>query len=209
MSKSRNRLIRKPPTKRGDRIFVLTEGQKTEPQYFRLLLTLCRISPEQVIIKPATSTDPKNIVKEAKELKQQNRRDSRKGRDVELDEVWVVFDTEADRPHLREAFDQARQNGIITAVSAPSFEYWLLLHFIPTTKYMITASEVIHELKNHIPNYDKGYMLDREIKLHNIETGLRHAEQVRKSQEHEDAEPVYPSTEVDLLVKRIMSLKTY
>ncbi len=51
--------------------------------------------------------------------------------EAEIDEFWCVFDVEWPRNHpgLKEAIEQARQNGIQLAVSNPCFELWLILHF--------------------------------------------------------------------------------
>jgi hypothetical protein len=49
----------------------------------------------------------------------------------EIDEFWCIFDVEwpKNHPGLKEAIEQARQNGIQLAVSNPCFEIWLILHF--------------------------------------------------------------------------------
>lgn len=57
----------------------------------------------------------------------------------------------------------ANPEGVFVAVtSIPCFEYWLLLHYTYTTRpYTIqqtksAAEQVISELKQYIPNYQKG-----------------------------------------------------
>jgi len=208
MSRLTRQLKRNPPSKGGERLLIITEGTKTEPQYFNLLLLKYRISPKQVSIQAGSSSDPKLIIEEAKQLKRVNHADANKGRDAEYDEVWAVFDTEGMRPHLSQAIDQAGQNGIKLAISAPSFEYWLLLHYELTTRYMCDADEVIRELKDFMPDYDKG----NSMRTHNVieltEQALKNAANVRKGQENLPEPFPLPSTTVDNLVRRIIGLKT-
>ena len=47
---------------------------------------------------------------------------------LRFEAVWCVFDVDQ-HPHLTTAVEEARTAGIDVAVSSPSFELWLLLHF--------------------------------------------------------------------------------
>jgi hypothetical protein len=60
--------------------------------------------------------------------------------DDEIDECWCVFDVEwpQNHPHLREAVQLAKDNGIRLAVSNPCFELWLILHFEDQTAHLNT-----------------------------------------------------------------------
>jgi hypothetical protein len=70
-----------------------------------------------------------------------------------FDEVWCVHDID-DHPKLDEARVMARDNGIDLAVSNPSFELWLILHFRanPGAQHRDRMATI---LKQFIPEYDK------------------------------------------------------
>ena len=51
----------------------------------------------------------------------------RKADGPDFDEIWCVFDTD-EHPNLPQALAQAASSGILTAVSNPCFELWLVLH---------------------------------------------------------------------------------
>ena len=73
---------------------------------------------------------------------------------LDYDQVWCVFDRD-DHPHFDEAIKMARDNGLDLAVSNPSMELWLLLHFRDNPG-MQHRREVRRMLKEHVPKYDKG-----------------------------------------------------
>jgi hypothetical protein len=209
MSRAPKQLKRKQSFRNGDRLLVLTEGKKTEPDYFKQLLSMLKISPEQVVVQAGTSSDPKRLVEEAKALSYENARDFRKGIDAKFDDIRLVFDSEDDRPNLREAINQAVDNEFIVALSAPSIEYWFLLHYQLTTKLMNNADEVTRELKKYQPDYDKLFRVDPNDFERLVNNALKNAESIRKTQDSHMERIVYPSTTVDVLVRRIMGLKRY
>ena len=209
MSRASKQLKRKQSFKNGDRLLVLTEGKKTEPDYFKQLLLMLKISPEQVVVQAGTSSDPKLLVEEGKRLRDKNARDFRKGIDAKFDKIWLVFDTENDRPRLMEAINQAEQNGFGVALSAPSIEYWFLLHYQHTTKLMIIADNVTRELRKHQPDYDKLFRVDPNNLEGLVNNALKNAKRIRKTQDSHPERIVYPSTTVDTLVMGIIDLKEF
>lgn len=46
-------------------------------------------------------------------------------------------------------------NIVIVIINNPCFEYWLLLHFEATSKFYTTYSDLVKQLKKHLPDYDK------------------------------------------------------
>lgn len=209
MSRASKQLKRNPSFKNGDRLLVLTEGMKTEPDYLKQLLSMLKISPEQVVVKAGTSSDPKHLVEEAKALSYENARDFRKGIDALFDEICVMIDSENDRPHLREAINQAEDNEFRVALSVPSIEYWFLLHYQLTTKLMNNADEVTRELRRYQPDYDKLFRVDPNDFEGLVNNALKNAESIRKTQDSHPESIIYPSTTVDTLVRQIMGLKGY
>jgi hypothetical protein len=114
-----------------------------------------------IIFADHAGSDPKSVVRAAKDRNEQQDARAKKDLDDPFREVWVVFDTEGPQNAARQtaaqnAIEQARQLQFNTAVSNPSFEYWYLLHYEYTTKNLADGSAVIHKLKSHLPDYDKG-----------------------------------------------------
>ena len=100
---------------------VLTEGRRTEPDYF----ILWRRRNARVHLDLADSgMTPDALVGRAKE---HQRGQPRRRADRDFDEIWCVFDTD-EHENLAQAVEDARQSGIDVAVSNPCFELWLVLH---------------------------------------------------------------------------------
>jgi hypothetical protein len=188
----RNACKREP----ANRVLVVTEGTETEPRYFSALLQKLGISTRRIIIMSGSGSDPKSVVDTALREQKAARRDKNP-----FDSVWVVFDTERDRVHLSEAIDKAKAHAINQAVSAPCFEYWFLLHFEYTTRYMTCYDEVRRKLSEHMA-YGKGFY-DTNLLLSNTDVAVDNAEKVRIDAERTDSE--YPRTDVDKLVIEIDS----
>jgi len=89
------------------------------------------------------------------EIKAEAKRSYRRSKDPNdlVDDVWCVFDVD-EHLFLREACEKARDNGVQLAVSNPSFELWLLLHFQPQTAYL-SRDDARRSLQRHIVGYDK------------------------------------------------------
>ncbi|MEO6195139.1 MAG: RloB family protein [Thermoanaerobaculia bacterium] len=73
--------------------------------------------------------------------------------------VWCVFDVD-EHPHLLDARQKARDNGIDLAVSNPCFELWALLHFQDQTAHL-ERDEARRRLKEHIRGYGKALPFQR------------------------------------------------
>ena len=99
-------------------VIVVTEGEKTEPQYIK---EFARIHQAPNVRVGGTGFDPQGVVEKAIELKKSLGRGTRA-------HVWAVFDRDE---HLRfeEALHLAQQHGICVAVSNPCFELWAVLHY--------------------------------------------------------------------------------
>src|SRR5690606_17418902 len=122
--------------------------------------------------------------------------------DITIDEVWCVFDHEGCNKDSRydEAVNLAHKKDIKTAISAPSFEFWYLLHYAYTTKPMKNANDVIKELEKYIENYDKSKSYLTET-IYQIETAINNARKVR--QHNQNSGSICPATKVDLLIDKI------
>lgn len=152
-----SRSVRRKPGKctPSNRIFILTEGEATEVEYFRGVRQLLGIPKELVIVEKAASTHPKGIVDELVDKKKENKRLAKSGKDTLIDQWWGVFDTEGRPEDIGEAVQKARANEVYLAISDLSFEYWLLLHFCYTTASFDSVGDLIGELgrKGRLPGY--------------------------------------------------------
>ncbi|MFI1955557.1 RloB family protein [Streptomyces xinghaiensis] len=120
--------LRRPPASYGDKsnrvVYVACEGSKTEPDYVSLLnktygrdknfwLKYCYPGH-------TNGLDPVETVEQV--LKEAG----------PGDEKWALFDRDADDNRDRsipDAMRKAAEGGVQAALSHPSFELWLLLHF--------------------------------------------------------------------------------
>jgi hypothetical protein len=96
-------------------ILIVSEGTKTEPQYFESF----RVSSVEVI---GTGFNTDSLVQYAVDKKNAAR--------PAYDQVWCVFDRDSfTAQDFNRALQLANSNGIKVAYSNEAFELWYLLHF--------------------------------------------------------------------------------
>lgn len=150
-----------------DRILIVSEGSKTEPNYFKEIRAEFRLHSANVEVQPgALGTEPLQVVDYARELFENG--DRHKGiRPRVFEQVYAVFDRDDHRTFHNalaraRALDGTLRNDLKQPVkfaaipSRPSFEFWLLLHF-ENVRNLIHRDEAMRRLKRHLPDYDKGY----------------------------------------------------
>ncbi len=133
-------------------IVVGTEGNnKTEELYLRDLEK--KQTQYHFIFAQGNDTDPVRIV----------RNTIKKMKDEELsfkdgDLAISIFDLDLDQAKMAQ-LDQAKllsqSKSVCLVTSNPCFEIWYLEHFGYTSKAFCNSSELLRELKKHIPDYDK------------------------------------------------------
>ena len=98
-----------------NKFIILTNGRRTEKNYFDLLKT--KRSIYEVVVK-YLNDDPIQLVAHAKEYKDAN-------------QVWCVFDIDNtfQEGKLLPALIEARKNNINIAYSNVAFEVWLISHY--------------------------------------------------------------------------------
>ena len=202
---SKRDLRRKPGNRAPkDRIYILTEGKVTEIEYLREVSRRLDLPKELVIVKKALNTDPKGIVDELVSAKNENVRLARRGNDTLIDQWWAVFDTEG-RPHdLGEAVQKARDNKVYLAISDPSFEFWLRLHFGYTTASYGSVNKLIKELRDngYLPEYSKDNKhLDMDVLYPLLPDAIKNARLLRDN--HTQLGNDQPRTDCDLLIGAI------
>ena len=102
-------------------------------------------------------TQPRQVVDFAEITFTRNRR---------YEQVYAVFDRDA-HPTYHDALsraqalsgmlrnDEKKQVSFAAIVSVPSFELWLLLHFVDIHVYF-ERQEIYQSLREHMPRYEKG-----------------------------------------------------
>lgn len=105
-----------------DRILIVCEGEKTEPNYFRKF-PINKVVVEVDIKGPGYNTD--SLVQEAIRLQEEAN-----VRKTPFNQTWCVFDKDDHHPHnFNRAITIAGNNKIRVAYSNEAFELWYILHF--------------------------------------------------------------------------------
>ncbi len=191
----------------GKAFLIVTEGEKTEPNYFIALRNHLQIAATDVQILHPEGTDPLTLMREAIQLRDERKRMARKGVAIAYDEVWVVFDLEKPHDERRKlavaAMALKEAAGIQFALSDPCFEYWLLLHEEYTTAQFADCDTVVERLKRHWNDYAKGLTPTSKF-LEKLPTAVLHAERCRRHHETTGGDG-NPSTKVDILARHLNS----
>jgi hypothetical protein len=192
-----------------DKVLIVCEGEKTEPNYFNELIECYKLNTANVEIDGSCGSSPISVFSRARELWEieVNKGDP-------FDRVYCVFDRDT-----HETYDEAIENIsnvkykniFFAAASIPSFEYWLLLHFKFTTKpysktgkYSI-ADVVLNELIDVMPTYTKGSKNIFSDLLPQLEFAKENAARSLKQacENHTDN----PSTYIHKLIDYLQNLK--
>lgn len=148
---ARARRFRRPLGNRPyRRLFVVaTEGAKTEPEYFALFNT--ELSCVQVhCLRRGNHSAPRAVLGRMRAyLRNQGLKAS--------DQAWLLVDkdqwTEDQLTELHAWSKSSEKFGF--ALSNPSFEYWLLLHF-EDGEGLLPVRDYSDRLRRHCPRFDKG-----------------------------------------------------
>ena len=149
-----------------DRVLIVSEGSKTEPNYFREIRSAYRLHTASVEVQPSDfGTAPIQVVKYAQALFENGDR-HKNIQQRAFERVYAVFDRDDhvsyfDALNLAASLNGKLKNDIKQTVvfraiaSVPSFELWLLLHF-EDIQTPLHRDDVMRRLKLHILGYDKG-----------------------------------------------------
>jgi RloB-like protein len=116
-----------------DRVLIVTEGSKTEPDYFRRLIAELGLRTAQIRITGDGGSAPVSVVKDGLRILQQ---------DPDFEQVYFVFDRDR-HDSYDGALDTIRGLGkkrvykgvtIVAATSVPCFEIWFMMHVDPSRK---------------------------------------------------------------------------
>lgn len=198
-----------------DRILIVSEGSKTEPNYFREIRSAYRLHTANVEVRPSElGTAPIQVVQYAQSLFEGGDRHRNIQRRA-FEKVYAVFDRD-DHESYHDALalaasldgnlkNDAKQLIRFQAIaSVPSFELWLLLHF-EDIQAPLHRDEVMRRLKTHIQGYDKGAGNAFAITGAHLAIATHRAEQLaRRFSAHTDPEPF---TAIVELVKLLTMLR--
>lgn len=189
---------------------IVSEGEKTEPNYFGTFVGRRGSKIVSVKCKGGRKNTTQLIV-EAKKIQNQDRKQGK-----EYDSIWVVFDKDQfPDKDFEDAITKAPRDGINVAWSNPSFELWYLLHLCDTTKEL-TPAQCIREIEKIVNKsrvqkpirlfkYDKASKdfswLERGV---NQRAAIARAEKLQKSQIGVNYAQQNPCTTVYQLVRQLI-----
>ena len=160
---------RRNPERRKKKIFtVVTEGRNTEPEYFRIFKSK-NLDAHINLSKRDNKSAPKYLLQEIK----------RNIERIELkstDEAWIVLDRDRwGESQLNELFNWAKnRKNCHIAISNPSFEFWLLLHF-EEGNGVNSRSECETRLSNYLNREYKKSIDGRKFTPERISTAIDNA----------------------------------
>ncbi len=188
-------------------VLIVCEGEKTEPNYLKALIDDFQLNTANVVVaNNIAGSSPRSIVNFA--LKEYRK-------EKEYDRVYCVFDKDRHTTYDN-ALDRIRSvrlgkgHTIVAITSVPCFEFWLLLHFVYTTKQFDTApgsicANVITDLKSHIPGYAKGDVDIYQVTRDKLDTAINRSKRVALHCETGGTD--MPSTKLHEIVEYLRDLK--
>lgn len=201
--------LRRSKAKRSpyDVVLIVCEGAKTEPHYFQELKDAFRLNNANIMISgKECGSDPLSVVSYAIKTFKDN---------PIYDRVYCVFDQDRHTTY-HPALDKVRRASLgkvgkmFAIPSVPCFEFWLLIHYVYTTGQFDApggdsiCARVIGELKNHLPNYEKGQRNIFSITLNNLDNAITNSKRIE--QFHETSGTDNPSTKIHTLVEYLRDL---
>jgi hypothetical protein len=190
-----------------DRILIVCEGSKTEPNYFNEIKQFYKLHTANVEVQHSSlGTCPLQIVESAEELFLNGSSD--KGiQKRAFEQVYAIFDRDDHKEYFNARDKAAALNGKLkndlrkkvkfkAISSVPCFELWLLLHFEDAQAPM-HRNDALKRLQNHLPNYAKG---KTGVYAATKEQSLLAAARAKKLPEHDGIECFTDITELVTLL---------
>ena len=189
-----------------ERILIVCEGTKTEPQYFNAMKSKLHLISLVVAGKHCKS-EPDKIIKHAIELKKK----ASESPDTKYEHVWCILDVEAPNPHasLEKAISTAKENDIKLALSNPCFEYWCILHFKKTSRKFQKSKDVKDYWKKLCTSHKKDLKDTFVVLCPYTEIAIKNAKQVLKEThcgEDLSKSECNPSTHVHIIVEHLLAM---
>lgn len=143
-----------------ERVLIVCEGEKTEPNYFNEIIDYYKLNTANVCVDGTCGSSPNSVYEYAIKL---FKIEEKKGN--AFDKVYCIFDRDSHTSYDETVKNiaQHKSKGIFHSItSVPCFEYWILLHFYFTTKAYCKSSttsiggKVLEDLMKVMPDYEKG-----------------------------------------------------
>ena len=200
-----------------DRVLIVSEGSKTEPNYFKEIRSHFRLHTANIEVRPSEfGTAPIQVVEYAQSLFV-NGDTHKKLAKRAFDRVYVVFDRDDHESYVKAINlahsldgklknDDSKSVTFKAVVSVPCFELWLLLHY-EEIHAPIHRSQVTQRLKRYYPSYEKGMGGVFGYTQKHLTLAISRAESLaRKNTVYSNHEPY---TNIYELVDFLISLKSY
>ncbi|RLA82951.1 MAG: RloB domain-containing protein [Epsilonproteobacteria bacterium] len=200
----------------GDTVLIICEGTQTEPNYLNELKDYFALNQASIDIVPSDGSAPNSVVKHAKQAIKDA---CAKGNPYA--KVYCVIDKDLHPTYTSALQDIVTYNSVsrvkcdtvICAIpSVPCFEYWILMHFTPSTQNFGTSGSspcgqlISTALKTHIPGYTKANrVLARELISTRLEIARKNSAITLNLAQSANTDD--PSTKIHLLVDELEYLK--
>jgi RloB-like protein len=174
----------------ANKLLIVCEGQKTEPQYFKGIRQHKRLRTLQVTIVDASGkTNQIGIINRAIAERQTIKAD--KGWETN-DSVWAVFDGDEHRhqdpQNWNSAIAKAQTQKINLAITNPCFEFWYLIHFQDAARQM-NADTALKQLRKHLTQYTKAQTLFPDPLLTRTPDAIQRAAKIAQQIQHTGLDP--------------------
>lgn len=198
-----------------ERLLIVCEGEKTEPQYLREIQQAYRLATAHVqVLHSQIGTEPQQVLEYALAVFKEGDRE-RGLHPREFDRIIVVFDRDDHRTYHAALAQAEAQNGklrndngvavpVDAVASVPCFELWLLLHFEDVLA-PLHRHEALERLKTHLPGYEKGgggHWLATQARLGEATTRAQRLTELSNA-----FDGIQPYTVMHELVSRLVHLK--
>jgi len=176
LQRKRRPLTRDSASLRDDRLFIVACDDTYAPkQYFDFF----RITRVQIHVVPTLdgSASAEHVLGRLLQFDHE-----------EDDEIWMLLDTDhyAEGTHLKSflsALAEAGRHGVNVALSKPSFELWLLLHYVEEAAVsgLANAGEVEQKLRMALGQYNKARLRKEDYPLSSVLEACQRAQRLDKS----------------------------
>lgn len=185
-----------------DKVLIVCEDTKSSRFYLDDLVKHLQLQSARVHVMPGSGSAPKSVVETAIKMAYPDVADP-------FDHVFIVIDRDTHRTFdsamrtFRDHNKRVKEN-FVSIVSFPSFEIWVLYHFIYTRALMPKADDVIREIKKLGFDYDKSNEDLFVNTVSKIDIAFSNAQQSLKEAKN-DAEP-NPSTDFPVLIDKLKQI---
>jgi len=181
-----------------ERILIVCEGKKTEPDYFSAMRADYGVRGMNVVIHNTGSrSSPKTVVGDALRYYKADGED--------FDAVFCVFDRDRHGRSYSEALGRIGGLEKFFAInSVPCFEFWVLLHFCCSLGSWETYDDLAPDLRKQMPDYKKNMtgLYDR-IK-DPTDTAIKNAKHAERQAKTAGTDS--PTTKVYVLVEKMREM---